>query len=180
MDREESVDSPTLLQGSAELQVNASAGELLERPLHPKIRALTMHWISISPAGQLPGRRHLEPLDIPRLLPNIWLLDVVRVPETRLRYRLVGTNVARAFEGDPTGRFLDELRPGPRNPHLDANLRAVADQALPSWRVGRPLLWNLHDFLRLERVCLPLASDGVQVDMILALTVFLDRFGTEF
>lgn len=174
------MESPTLLQGSAELQVNATAGELLERPLHPKIRALTAHWISICPAGQLPGRRHLEPLDIPRLLPNVWLVDVVRAPETRLRYRLVGTNVARAFQVDPTGRFLDELHPGSRNPHLDANLRAVAESGVPSWRVGRPLLWNLQDFLRLERVCLPLASDGVQVDMILALTVFLDRFGSEF
>jgi hypothetical protein len=57
----------------------------------PEIVALFDYWRSKAPAeGTLPGRRHIDPLDVPRLLPHIWLVDVVDEPR-RFRVRLLGT-----------------------------------------------------------------------------------------
>src|SRR3546814_18827524 len=66
---------------------------ILPEDAAPKIKALLAYWQSIHPAGGgLPGRRHLDPVDIPELLPNIWMIDVKRGP-LRFRFRLVGTEI---------------------------------------------------------------------------------------
>ncbi len=163
-----------------EIELSAAAEELLGQPLHPKVRALVEYWMRVRPAGLLPGRQHVDPLDIPSLLPNVWLVDVERQPEMRLRYRLIGTSVARAFDHDTTGEYLDETHPHSRDGRVRVYLHDIVRTGLPAWRVGRPLLWRLQDYLSLERIYLPLASDGEEVDMVLALTIFLDRLGVEF
>lgn len=167
-------------QGTVEQGLSAPAETLLEHSLHPKIRALVQYWLSIRPAGRLPGRQHFEPLDVPALLPNIWLVDVERTPSLRFRYRLIGSSVARAFEQEPTGRYLDDAHAGAHDRRIRLFVADVVRDRLPNWRAGRPTLWHLQDYLHLERVYLPLAADGETVDMILALTVFLDRFEVEF
>jgi hypothetical protein len=161
-------------------QFLAPAADILRQPLHPKIRRLIEYWLAVHPAAGMPGRQHIDPLDIPDLLPNVWLVDVERRPDLRLRYRLIGTSIARAFDHDTTGEFLDETHDGYRDGQVRINILDVIREGSPAWRVGRPKLWRLQEFLRLERIYLPLASDGETVDMVLALTVFLDRFGTEF
>ena len=171
---------PTPLRTAAEQELRAPAESLLNQPLHPKIRALTEYWMSIRPAGRLPSRRDFEPLDVPALLPNIWLVDVERDPHVRLRYRLIGTSVARAFDADPTGKYLEDTHPESRDRQVRIYMREVVRDRMPAWRVGQPMLWQLQDYLRLERIYLPMAADGETVDMILALTVFVDRFDTEF
>lgn len=168
------------LQSDVEQELTAPPEALLDRPLHPKIRTLIEYWLSIRPAeAAVPGRVHFEPLDVPALLPNLWLADVERAPALRFRYRLVGTHIARAFDGDPTGAYLDTLTPGSRDDRVEASLGTVATTGQASWRAGRPRLWRLHDYVRIERIYLPLAGDGRTVDMILAATLFLDRYGDE-
>lgn len=165
---------------SEERELCAPVEVLLQEPLHRKVRALIDYWLSIRPGDRLPGRQHLDPLDIPALLPNLWLVDVERGPALRLRYRLIGTSVARAFDHDSTGEYFDETHPQSRDGQIRIYMHDVIRTRLPAWRVGKPTLWQLQDYLRLERIYLPLAGDGEEVDMILALTIFLDRFGVEF
>ena len=44
---------------------------------HPKIVAPYDYWLKAAPTtGVLPGRQHIDPIDIPSLLENIWLVDV--------------------------------------------------------------------------------------------------------
>jgi hypothetical protein len=164
----------------ANQELSAPVEEILGLTLHPKVRTLVDYWLSIKPAGSLPGRQHFEPLDVPALLPNIWLIDVEREPKLRLRYRLVGTNVAQAFDRDSTGRYLDEVHSEFLDSHIWLYMKGVVQDGMPGWRAGTPRFWHLRDYLSLERIYLPLASDGREVDMILALTVFVDRFGNEF
>src|SRR3546814_3761584 len=76
------------------------------------IKALYDYWQSIRPNDlALPGRRHFDPLDIPELLPNIWMLDVKRDP-LRFRFRLIGIDIVRFTGRDSTGQWLDEVYPG--------------------------------------------------------------------
>lgn len=153
---------------------------ILQQKLHPKIREFVEHWRAISPAGRLPGRQHLDPMAIPNLLPNMWLIDVERGARLRFRYRLIGTSVARAFAKDSTGRYLDEVHSEFAKSPVANYLVEVVEKGIPSWRVGQPSFWALQEYLKLERIYLPAARDGVNIDMVFALTVFLDKFGQEF
>ena len=161
-------------------RIVAHADVLLAQELHPRVRAVVGYWASMNAGGGLPGRQHLDPLGIPRLLPNVWLIDVERSPALRFRYRLTGTRIARAFSDDPTGRYLDEVQAGFCSNGMERNLAEVVDVGLPSWRMGNPAFRELDHFAHIERVYLPLAADGETVDMILAFSIFLDRFGEEF
>jgi hypothetical protein len=177
------------LIGEAAGAVPRLSGDAAEIPRHfecppedcqPEIRAIADYWRRISPPERLPGRQHLEPLDIPKLLSKLWLLDVIPAPQSPLRYRfrvrLLGTEVASGFRRDFTGMWLDEAWPmvtsvGGTYPHY----LEVVERAAPSFRRGKPTFDPKRDFTWMERILLPMARDGAQVDMILALTVFMGR-----
>lgn len=44
---------------------------------HEKIFSLYSHWSVLKPSAGLPSRKDRDPTDIPKLLPNVWLIDVV-------------------------------------------------------------------------------------------------------
>jgi hypothetical protein len=169
-----------LADAEAARELVGPAQDILARSPHPKIRQIVEYWRAIAPADALPGRQHFDPAAVPGLLANLWILDVERAPAPRFRYRLVGTSVARAFDKDLTGLRLDRAHPGFERSAIHGYLSEVVEKRLPAWRVGRPKFFALQDFLRVERVYLPAARDGAHVDMIFALTVFLDRHGREF
>ena len=140
----------------------------------PKVRAIVEYWQSVHPETGLPGRQHIDPVDIPRLLPNIWLVDVERDP-VRFRFRLMGTLVVEYAGEDNTGNWFDQ-----RWPDFDPSEYAkVVETGEPTWARGRSRWRPERDFYEIERVRLPLARDGETVDMILVLTVFFDSKGVE-
>ena len=51
---------------------------------NPKVARFFAYLLSLKPARGLPGRQHFDPLEIPDLMPRVWILDVLREP---LRYR---------------------------------------------------------------------------------------------
>ncbi len=148
---------------------------------HPKIQALYDYWAAIRPRDRrLPGRQHFDPMAIPRLLPDIWLLDVAREP-LRLRYRVIGTGIVEALGRELTGAWMDEVHAnfGPEAATFP-DYRWVVEERQPHWRRGRPMFASLLDkCTELERILLPLARDGETVDMILSLTVFYRANGIE-
>ena len=140
------------------------------------------HWRSLAPApGSLPGRRHFDPLAVPHLLSNLWLLDVVRGGESgpvrRYRVRLVGgAIVAVGFPARP-GEFFDDPSVSADVSALRRQLDAVVETHRPDWRRGKPMIDHTTYVDALERVILPLAADGRSVDMLLGCTVFYWRDG---
>lgn len=148
---------------------------------HPKIRELHAYWRSIHPPDRrLPGRQHFNPLAVTPLLPNIWLLDVIREP-LRFRYRLVGTRIVDTLGGERTGQWLHEAHPefDPSAPRF-SHYTQVARSGEPGWRRGKPILMSyVERCAELERIFLPLAADGVTVDVILAMTLMFDADGRE-
>src|SRR3546814_12310908 len=55
-----------------------------------KLRRLYEYWCSRCQGGALPSRRDIDPLDIPDLLPNLFLLDVIGDAEDFV-FRLAGS-----------------------------------------------------------------------------------------
>ncbi len=153
---------------------------------NPKLQRLHRYWVSIHPDTQrLPGRQNFDPVEIRDLLPNVWLLDVQRKP-FRLKYRLMGTRVVEWIGKDYTGRWLDEVHPHIPDLADDQGavgkalprFKTVVEQGVVDWRRGKPSLFLAHkDFVEIERALLPLASDGHDVDVLLAGTVFYGQNG---
>ncbi len=133
----------------------------------PRFSAFFVYWQSKAPPGRLPGRQHIDPLEIPRLLPHVALYDVVRLNDDfRFRFRLVGTGVAEALGADNTGRFIDEIMPAQAYPPLHAAYSELVRHHTPQyWQ--RNLPFANRDFLAVQRLALPLAADGSTVDMIM-------------
>ena len=138
---------------------------------HPGVQAITEYWQSIHPGDDLPGRQHFDPIDIPGLVANIRLVDVVGDPP-RFRVRLTGTRLTEFFGSSDTGKWLDEVYTGFEQTPTFVNYMRVVETGLPGWRRGRCELRSAHDCLQYERVQLPFASDGAKVDMILVFGVF--------
>jgi hypothetical protein len=138
---------------------------------HPRVARAYRYWLSIRPPAGLPGRQHFDPVDIPDLLPCIWLLDVQRQP-FRLRYRLVGTSIVEANGREVTGQWLDEAHPHLRHDaEFFSRYRRAVEEARPEWRKGKPRIWAHRDFGEIENVLLPLARDGATVDILVAYTL---------
>lgn len=140
---------------------------------HPRIAQFFVYWRMIRPDdGRLPGRQHFDPLAIHSLLPGVWLLDVQREP-FRLRYRLIGTEAVEAVGAEVTGKWMDEAHAAiGRTPGYLGRYHDVVELKVPSWRRGTPQLWTHKKYATLENIVAPLASDGINVDMLACLTVF--------
>ncbi len=105
-----------------------------------RVSSLYEYWLSIRPTPErLPGRRHLDPLSIPQLLPNLFLLDCVGGP-VRYRYRLIGTRVVQFYGADYTGRWLDETAVGFENSPVSAMFGTVLGDGTPVWHRGKSIL----------------------------------------
>ena len=163
-----------MMAGEYALACCGATGLPVPDDCHPKIQAILDYWQSCRPGADLPGRQHLDPIDIPTLLPNIWLIDVAHDP-MRFRMRLVGTRVVAYAGEDNTGRWIDEKWPD----YNDTPYRQVVERREPSWWRGASQFRPERSYVELERVRLPLARDGETVDMILCLTIFYDQHGKE-
>jgi hypothetical protein len=136
----------------------------------PEIAAIYKYWRGKAPAdGLLPGRSHIDPAEIPRLLPNIWLVDVVDDPR-RFRVRLIGTALVDAGIPLRVGDFIfDRLMPELR--HTLAEFESVVRTREPLWYRGPVNLRHDTYVHEIERIFLPLAADGRNVDMLLCLSL---------
>jgi hypothetical protein len=137
-----------------------------------RLATVYAYWWARRPGGaggpsRLPSRADIEPLELYRVLPQLLLADVVGERQ-RIRYRVVGTEIVARWGNDDTGRYLDEMPPGPAT-DLSIKLYQIAlsrraalyseTNLRPDGDIGAALLC---------RLILPLASDGVTVDMVLA------------
>lgn len=137
---------------------------------HPVIAASYAYWRRVAPKGRLPGRQHLDPSEIPRLLPYLWLMDVQHAPRC-YRWRLIGslaqTGSLVLRRGDPLEGRLE----ADRLEQALAVLDAVVETRRPSWTKGQPILPHDPAVKSVERLVLPLARDGTVVDMLLGAVV---------
>ncbi len=117
-------------------------------------------------------------------LPYVILLDVERPERTepaegrwRFRYRLVGTEVVNLFGYDPTNRYLDEVTVPQRYPQVYARLASVVETKRPYYAIMPVPLPN-RDSVYAEILTVPMATDGVNVDLLLGIRCGLTRSQT--
>jgi hypothetical protein len=139
-------------------------------PRHEVLRQLAAYWQAKKGERLAPARVDLDPIEIPALMPHLMLLDVE--PDTRrVRFRLMGTAITNGLGRDLTGRYLDELPLNKIQRAMHAEYQRVAQSAAPAcstWEYTR----EDGRHVRLERIVLPLSTDGATIDMMLGGIVF--------
>ena len=137
---------------------------------HERVRAINRYWDSKRKGRLMPSRADLDPLDIPRFLPDISLVDVVP-DERKYVYRLIGTNEAAMRGRDPTGLPVGEGYFGTSKDSVFLNYDGVTQSRAP--RLDRdPSHTSDNRFIQHESIFLPLSDDGQRVNMILVFTVY--------
>ncbi|MBI3453640.1 MAG: PAS domain-containing protein [Rhodospirillales bacterium] len=144
--------------------------EFVKRVDNKKLKWLYGYWTGKRKTDRLPGRADIDPLEMGDLLPHLILAEVVP-PDRRIRFRLVGTEMVINWGEDFTGRYIDDIMSGDYRAYIagmfaDAirTRAAVYSESLFRWDQGR--------FRGAKRLYLPLASDGINVDMVLVGQVF--------
>ena len=123
------------------------------------------YWASLREGGRLPGRRHLDPGGITRLLPTVSLIDVNPEP-LEFRMRLAGTALYGVYGREITGKRLSDIYNTAAADYWRVELGKVVSERRPAVGV-HSLAWRGASHLSILWLRLPLASDGEQVDMIL-------------
>lgn len=129
------------------------------------------YWLDCAGQKQMPSRADIDPMRIPRLLPNVVLIEVRHAPLDFIE-RVVGETVLRHSNRNSTGIPWREF-PG-RGP--DSEIWAHYEKVAQS---GRPLVERVpyvgphRDFLRVELLSCPLSKDDSTVDRILSFVDYI-------
>jgi hypothetical protein len=159
----DSLARPTLRR--ARTWERSSSLQSLER-CGPKAVALYQYWNARRGIRSMPSRTDIDPLEMRPWLPRLTLVDVG--PEGKqFTYRLVGTQIVDLLGANPTGRPVESAWPDECVDVVLEGYRDVLENRAPvfcqqscRWLEDQePSAWAMH---------LPLSSDGVEVDMILA------------
>lgn len=159
-------------------QANLEAAQAARREArYAPVRDFLDYYIGIHPADALPARRAFDPAAIPRLLPDLVLMEVVREAGSalaRFRIKVAGENVVQALRMPLNGRFLDEIaksdEPTASFP-IETRLEVVETGRLVHRR-GSPRMRFSLDFAEVEFAHCPLAENGVTVDHILTIMYY--------
>ncbi|SMF00184.1 PAS domain-containing protein [Tistlia consotensis] len=137
--------------------------------LHPRFAEMAAYLARVAPRGRLPGRQHVDPCDLRRVIGLLNLVQVEREGTAlRFRFRLIGERQRLAAGRNIAGRLVEDAVLPDLVPRIIANMtkvvtarRAVYDR-FPMPHEGR-------EFIDSERMYFPLAADGETVDVILIL-----------
>ncbi|HEU4825267.1 MAG TPA: PAS domain-containing protein [Dongiaceae bacterium] len=134
------------------------------------IKQMYQYWRSKCAGDRMPRRRAIDPVEIPRFLPQITIVEVVP-DERRYVYRLVGTKEVDIRGRDPTGKSVID---GFFGPSLDDALgcydRVVATRR-PHYD-DDPYITPDGRYSDDETLFLPLSEDGQTVSRILVFGTF--------
>jgi len=132
------------------------------------IAGLEDHWSKLCGGRPMPRRDEIDPVDLARWLPYISIMELHHDP-FRVRYRVVGTEVARITGEDFSNRWLDETGWGPASIELNRLLYVrVAETSSPLYGLSTISFAGREDWL-FEWVLLPLSNDGKTVTHCLSL-----------
>jgi len=125
------------------------------------------YWATLCGNRQMPARRDIDPLQVPRgYLPNLMLVDILHDPQ-RYRYRLVGSHIVAATGENRTGRFFDEVRFFQDHPGVLPQYETVVKTLQPVYSLEPFTNFISQSAYEVDCLILPLSDDGQRVDTLL-------------
>jgi len=139
----------------------------VSQPLREEFKAIEERWRSCCRNGHLPTRADFAPETLTPWMGHIQIVALVREGDTnRYRVRLVGTRIVYYEGRDNTGQFLDDVIPADRRDEILEPYRRCLETKSPIYSA----FYSCSEAAissQLERLILPLATDGESVDQFL-------------
>lgn len=139
---------------------------------HPDIWLMLRYWRYVHSAGRLPGLSDFILDDVPGLRPNIRLIDVMSGGALKYKVRTIGREHLKHLGYDPSGDWYEHIALNFSNSIVELDLARVCRERRPIYRRGKSIVSYVSGVRGIERVHLPLSSDGNSVDGIATLTLF--------
>ena len=137
---------------------------------HPDIRLFHDYYEAMRRRrGRLPRLRAIDPVEIPRLLARLVLVDLYQGDRFRPRYRLTGTEIDRLMGVNLSGRFYDEVYRTKDLAYFESLFQDMVADPRPRYWTGR-LLLDSRRFITVERLIFAFAEDGTAVDAVGSIT----------
>ncbi|WP_162917059.1 PAS domain-containing protein [Dongia deserti] len=147
----------------------------MSQPLRKEFEAIQSRWQELCRNGHLPTRADFPPESLTPWMGHIQIVERVNEgDQVRHRVRLVGTRIVYYEGRDNTGLFLDDVIPTDQRDEILEPYRRCADTRAPVYGA----FYSCSEAAissQLERLILPLATDGKTIDQFL---VAIYRAGT--
>jgi len=139
-----------------------------------RLRVLYDYWHALAVAADgLPSLQAFDPLRLPKLLPNLWILEVA-VGNHRLRMRLAGENINAVYRRNIGGHYFSDVF----QPSEVALMVARYDRALTEPAIVRAVGAVYVAAGRLsqgERLAMPMLGRSGLTDTMLGATFYDER-----
>ncbi|HEV8391959.1 MAG TPA: PAS domain-containing protein [Dongiaceae bacterium] len=139
-----------------------------------RLRSLYDYWHALGmAAGGLPSVQAFDPLHLPKLLPNLWIMEVA--PDThRFRMRLAGENINAIYRRNIGGQYFSDVFEASEVDVLIARYtRALNEPSI--FRAVGAVYSAAGRFSEGERLALPMLGRSGVTDTMLGITVYDDR-----
>lgn len=143
----------------------------------PTIKTLVEYWHARCRGGRLPSRCDINPSQLKAILPTMFIIDCPTREERDWTYRLIGTEIVNNEGYDKTGLSVRDYYTGSAWPLLRHEYLQCMNDHRPMYRADRAFDRLARESFDFERIFLPLASDGRNVDMIIGVVEYLP-YGT--
>jgi hypothetical protein len=149
-----------------------SAASFRARITDPQLLILFDYWLIKRGDHFALRREDFDPVDMPRLLPNLILSDVAQGGRS-IVYLLVGTEIVKAHGYDYTGYTVERLTSGTTLAYTQDLYGRIVRERMPVYSEGH-FRWMGKEHCWTKRLHLPLTRGGEIVDMVLAGQVFIE------
>jgi hypothetical protein len=152
------------------VKLNSASTVFRAQLVVPEQRQLFDYWVDKSRGRSMPCRSDINPMNIPRILSGISLVDV-SPDKSRCRIRLAGTRLREIYDREITGLHIEDLEWGDKHDYWIAAYRRTIEEGKPTQGVVRgPRTHKEH--LVQYWLKLPLANDNDEVGMLLCYDYF--------
>jgi hypothetical protein len=140
--------------------------------LHPRFTWMRDYLARVAPPGRLPGRQHIDLLDLKDVLPFVNLVDVSRERSALcFRFRRVGAVQTQMAGREITGMTVEEAVLPAYADRILSNMRAVVEHRAPVYD-RFPIPHPDREYIDSERIYFPLTTDGETIDMLILIHAY--------
>jgi hypothetical protein len=139
-----------------------------------RLRSLYDYWHALGVAADgLPPVQAFDPLQLPKLLPNLWILEVAQDTH-RLRMRLAGENINVIYRRNLGGRYFNDVfQPEEVALLVERYTRALNEPAI--LRAAGAIYAAAGRLSQGERLALPMLGRSGLTDTMLGATYYDER-----
>lgn len=138
----------------------------------PEQRQLYDYWLERAAGRKMPTRADIQPIQIPRILPAISLVDI-NEELGKSRIRLAGTRLREIYDREITGMCIEDLDWGDKRDYWLASYRRTVEEGVPTQGIIRAPR-NQKEHLVQYWLKLPLSiEDGGEIKILLCFDCFM-------